>query len=131
MRAMRGTLAAAILCATLGGCAGGIDSMYSSGFWVQPGKYDFIKCPDIAQRSIALSVQEKTLMSQMERADQEVAGPLVNIMVYRAQLEQTRADLELLQQTSREKGCKSIVPTTNTPTPAPTPAPPDRPGRRH
>ncbi len=110
---MHGALTAAILCATLGGCAGGIQSVYTGNFWVQPGKYDFIKCPDIAQRSVALSVQEKTLMSEMERANQEAAGPFVNLMVYQAQLDQTRADIELLQQTSHEKGCKSTVPTTN------------------
>ena len=111
VRAVRGALAAALVCASLGGCAGGIDRVYSGSFWVEPGKYEFLKCPDLAQRSLDDSNREAKLMSLMERANQDTAGPLVNIMVYQSQLQQVRADLELLQQTSREKGCPSIVPT--------------------
>src|SRR5262249_37150945 len=58
-------LTAALLCATLGGCAGGIESMYSSGFWAQPGKYDFIKCPEIARRIEGASGTEKNLVNLM------------------------------------------------------------------
>jgi hypothetical protein len=126
-RKIGSVLAAVVLCATLGGCAGGMQSVYTGGFWVQPGKYDFLKCPDIAQRSVALSNTERNLVSLMERADQDAAGPLVNVMVYRSQLEQTRADIELLQQTSREKGCKSTVPLTQSPPGGSAGTPPARP----
>src|ERR1700719_1416236 len=81
--------------------AGGFDKVYSGNVWVQPGKYEFLKCPDLAQRSMADSNREKELVSLMERANQETAGPLVNAMVYSADLHQVRADLELLAQTSR------------------------------
>ncbi len=113
VRARRGALAAALVCvgAALGGCAGGLDSVYSRDFWVEPGKYEFLKCPDLAQRSLGDSKREAQLVSLMERANQDTAGPLVNVMVYQAQLQQVRADLELLQRTSREKGCPSIVPS--------------------
>jgi hypothetical protein len=94
----------------LAGCAGGLDKVYSGNVWVQPGKYEFLKCPDLAQRSMVGSAREKQLVSLMERANQETAGPLVNAMVYSADLHQIRADLELLAQTAREKGCDSIVP---------------------
>jgi hypothetical protein len=114
-RALRGVLAAALLCATLGGCAGGIESVYSSGFWAQPGKYDFIKCPEIARRMAGDSAAESNLSNLMSRADQDPAGPVINLMVYRSQLEQIRADKRVLEQTSREKGCKAPSPT---PTPA-------------
>ncbi len=113
VRALRGALAAALVCvcAALAGCAGGLDSVYTGSFWVEPGKYEFLKCPDLAQRSLADSTREAQLTSLMERANQDTAGPLVNVMVYQTQLQQVRADLELLQRTSREKGCPSIVPT--------------------
>lgn len=84
--------------------------MYSSGFWVQPGKYDFLKCPQIAQQSVAKSAREKELLSLMERANQSAAGPVVNFMVYDSDLQQVRGELALLKQTAREKGCDNLVP---------------------
>ena len=107
---MRSAFAAAILCATLGGCAGSVESVYSSGLWAQPGKFDFLKCPDIVQRLAAANAGEKAQMNLMARADQEAAGPLINLTVYRAQLEQTRADIALLKQTAREKHCDLTQP---------------------
>ena len=94
----------------LGACTGGFDKVYSTDFWVEPGKYQFLKCQDIGGRIVAGSARERELMSLMERADQDPAGPLVNLMVYRSDLEQVRADLALLQRTSREKGCDNLVP---------------------
>jgi hypothetical protein len=102
---------ALLLCAALGGCAGGMQGVYSTDFWVEPGKYEFLKCRDLAGQSVALSQNEQKLMSLMERANQDVAGSIINVAVYRAQLDQTRASLELVQRTAREKGCDSMVPS--------------------
>jgi hypothetical protein len=109
-RALRAMIVTCLAATALAGCAGGLDNVHTGNIWVQPGKYEFLKCPDIAQRSMADSTREKQLVSLMERANQETAGPLVNAMVYSADLHQVRADLELLTQTAREKGCDSIVP---------------------
>jgi hypothetical protein len=107
--------------AALGGCAGGtggtggtggLQNVYSTDFWVEPGKFEFLKCPDLARQSISLSDNEKRLMSLMERANQDAGGALVNFGVYDVQLKQTRANLELVQRTAREKGCDNMVPTT-------------------
>jgi hypothetical protein len=106
---MRKFVLAGMGCAALalGACSTG--QIYTGDFWVQPGKYDFLKCPDLAGRWIADSNQEKQLLSLMERADQEAVGPVVNLMVYRADLEQVRSDMALLQRTAREKGCDNLV----------------------
>jgi hypothetical protein len=109
---MRQLVFVSVGCAALalGACSsGGFDKVYTGGFWVQPGKYDFLKCPDLAKRSMEDSARERELVSLMDRANQEAAGPLVNLMVYRSDLEQVRADLALLQQTAREKGCDNLV----------------------
>jgi hypothetical protein len=114
---MRKFVLAGIGCAALalGACSTsssvGFDNVYTSGFWVEPGKYDFLKCPDLASRLISDSNREKQLLSLMARADQEAAGPLINLTVYRADLEQVRADMALLQRTAREKGCDNLVGT--------------------
>jgi hypothetical protein len=111
-RTMRGSVMASVGCAAfaLTGCSMGFDRIHSGGFFVQPGKYQFLKCPDLAQRSMGGSIREKDLMSLMERANQDAAGPVVNAMVYSADLQQIRAELEELQATIRAKGCDSLVP---------------------
>ena len=85
------------------------EKIYSTNFWVQPGKYDFLKCPDLARISMADSAREKELVSLIERANQEAVGPIISLLAYRSDLEQVRADLVLLQQTAREKGCDNLV----------------------
>src|SRR5689334_14071495 len=93
----------------LGGCAGGLDQLHTGSFWVEPGKYDFLKCPDIARQSVSLSNREKDIVSLMERANQDPAGGFVNLAVYRSDLEQVRAQLDLLNQTARRKGCDNVA----------------------
>jgi hypothetical protein len=112
--AMRMFVVAGLGCAALalGGCSSfGVDQVYTGSFWAQPGKYDFLKCPDLAGRWMAGSTREKEILSLMERADQEMAGPLINLTVYRADLEQVRADMDLVQRTARQKGCENLVGT--------------------
>jgi hypothetical protein len=92
----------------LAGCSS-IENVHTGSFFVQPGKYQFIKCPDLANRSMAASNREKELVSLMERANQDVAGPLINLTVYSADLHQVRADLEELQREARQKGCDNLV----------------------
>jgi hypothetical protein len=107
---MRKLMVFCVWCAALALGACSTDALHTGGFWVQPGKYDFLKCPDLARLTLNGSVREKELMSLMERADKEAAGPLVNLVVYRSDLEQVRADLALLQETARQKGCDNLVP---------------------
>ena len=123
-RARRMTLLAGIGCAalTLAGCARGLEDVYSTDLWVEPGKYDFLKCPDLAKLSVATSAHEKELVSLMDRSNQSAAGPVVNLMVYEADLKQVRAQLTLIERTAREKGCQSLVPDAKgNPTPPPAP----------
>ena len=114
VRTMRKCVLVGMGCATLAlaACSTGSDKFSTGNFWVQPGKYDFLKCPDLARISVADSAREKELVSLMERANQDAAGPVINFMVYRADLEQVRADLALLEQTARQKGCDSLVPSS-------------------
>ena len=111
---MRGSVMASVGCGALAlaGCSMGFSGTHSCGFFVQPGKYQFLKCPDLAQRSVGASNREKELVSLMERANQDAVGPVVNLMVYAADLQQVRADLDELQAALRDKGCDSLVPIT-------------------
>ena len=120
--AVRIAILASAGCAALAlaGCANGLEGVYSTDFWVEPGKYDFLKCPDLAKQSAAASAHEKELVGLMERANQSTAGPVVNLMVYDADLKQTRSQLALLERTAHQKGCDKEVPQSKAnPTVAP------------
>ena len=108
--------AAAIACTALAlaGCTSGVSGVYTSDFWVQPGKYEFLRCKDLAPRYLGASQRERQLVGLMERAKQDTGGAVIGAMVYSADLEQTRSDIALLQRTMKEKGCDNLVPTTPT-----------------
>jgi hypothetical protein len=81
----------------------------SGSLYVSPGKYDFLKCPDLAKRSMEASAREKELTSLMDRANQDTAGPLVNALIYSTDLNTVRAELALLRKTAAEKNCDNLV----------------------
>lgn len=94
-----------VLVAPLGGCAG--TSGQSQSFFAQPGKFHFLRCQDIAQRSMATAKREQELNSLIDRANQGAGGPVISAMVYGPELEQTRADARQLQETANEKNCNA------------------------
>ena len=106
---MRRLVVVGVGCAALalGGCAS--TAVHTGDFWVQPGKYEFLKCPDLGRLSVNFSTREQELMSLMARADQDPAGPFINLMVYRSDLEQVRAELAEVQKTEREKNCENLI----------------------
>jgi len=98
---------AILLAGTLAACAGTLDD--AGGLYVAPGKFDLLKCPDLAKRSIAASSREKQLISLMDRANQDGAGPVVNALVYSNDLNTVRAELALLRKTTADKHCDNLV----------------------
>lgn len=107
-------IAGAMFMALLGGCTSSIEEGGQS-FFVQPGKFDFLRCQDIAARITSTSAREKELASLSERAKQGVGGQAISAMVYGADMQQVRADLELLQRTAREKNCNNTNPPAHNP----------------
>lgn len=92
-----------VLLAPLGGCAGVPDQ--SQSLFVQPGKFRFLRCQDIAQRQVAATRREQELTSLIDRANQGTGGSVVSTMVYGPDLQQVRADARQLQETANEKNC--------------------------
>jgi hypothetical protein len=108
-----------LLAVPLSACSSTLESLGDP--MIAPGKFDLLKCPDLANRSLLASKREKELMSLMDRANQDAAGPMVNTMVYGPELASVRSELELLHRTAGEKNCDNLV--ADTP-PPPSPAPP-------
>jgi hypothetical protein len=114
-----------LLVGTLAGCAATLDDI--GGLYVAPGKFDLLKCPDLGKRSIAASTREKQLISLMDRANQDAAGPVVNALVYSNELNTVRAELALLRKTAAEKHCDNLVTQADQPPNRLTPKPVDQP----
>jgi hypothetical protein len=100
---MRG-VGLAILCVALGGCSIALDDN-SGVFAAAPGKYAYLDCRGIAERTKATVTRENEITGLMERANRDAVGPLVNVMVYRDELNTVRADHQALQKASDEKRC--------------------------
>ena len=100
-------LFAGLLAGVLAACSSTFESLGDP--MIAPGKFDLLKCPDLARRSVLASQREKELMSLMDRANQDAVGPVVNTMVYAPDLASVRAELELLRKTAAEKNCDNLV----------------------
>jgi hypothetical protein len=97
----------AVLAPPLGGCAANLDLGI---LYAAPGKYDYLRCEDLAPRLANSVAREKQLVELMNRANQDVAGPVVNLVTYSTDLAQVRADQKNLRQAAVDKKCGNIEP---------------------
>jgi len=94
----------ALLSALLGGCSMMLDDN-SVVYSTSPGKYDFLDCKGIAERSSANAQRTTELASLMQRANQDPIGPFVSNMVYRDEYNAKQADQLALRQAADQKRC--------------------------
>jgi hypothetical protein len=92
-----------------GGCSFSLDS--AGDMFSAPGKYDYLKCPDITSRTQSALAREKELVGLMQRANQDTAGPVVNAFVYQDELNAVRADILMLHKTADDKRCNTQATT--------------------
>jgi hypothetical protein len=97
----------AMLTPPLCGCAANLDLGI---LYAAPGKYDYLRCEDLPSRLAGALAREKQLIDLMNRANQDVAGPIVSVVAYSADLAQVRADQKILRQAAIDKKCGSIEP---------------------
>ena len=100
--------AAMLLAATLGGCAGVMETVGDP--YVAPGKFRFLRCPDIAARQDTAEARHKELLALMERSGAGAGGGAVNTLVYGPDMNNVEAELRALRQTAAEKNCPANVP---------------------
>jgi hypothetical protein len=99
--------AAVTAAATLGGCS----SFYSTvgDPFVQPGKFDFLRCDDIGKLIRSSLTREQELRGLIERANTGTGGGTVSMFVYQPELRGVEADLRLMRQTAGEKRCSDEI----------------------
>ena len=85
----------------LGGCS----SFSTAGVFVLPDKYAFLTCKELAEKGKSASERERQITDAMEKASTGTGGFLVNVVAYRSDLAYTRADLQVIRDTERDKKC--------------------------
>ena len=106
----------ALLSALFGaGCSMMLDDnsvVYSAA----PGKYDYLDCKGIAERTSANAQRASELSALMDRAKQDPMGPFVSNMVYRDEYNAKQADQLALRQAADQKRCvPDLKPASLTP----------------
>jgi hypothetical protein len=94
---------AVLLAATLGGCAGLTATVGDP--YVAPGKFSFLRCPDLATRLETTEARQRELQALMEHSGSGVSGGAVNAFVYRPDMDGVEAELKALKATAAEKNC--------------------------
>jgi hypothetical protein len=113
-----------LLAAMTSACATTFEQVGS--LYVAPGKYILLKCADLAAKSNAASDREKQLVSLMDRANQDVAGPVINTLIYKTDLDTVRAELAEIKKTEKDKNCNDVMAAAKPP-PTATAVPPSVP----
>jgi hypothetical protein len=97
-------VAACLISLACGGCSMMLDDN-SAVYSTQPGKYEFLDCPTLAQRTKGIAARETELTQLMSRASAGTGGTAIGALVYRDELMMVRADLRAMQKAADEKRC--------------------------
>ena len=73
--------------------------------FVQPGKYDFLRCQEIAAQLAGMEARSKELHELIDKSNSGFGGGAVSMFVYAPDLREVEAMLILLHKTSGEKRC--------------------------
>jgi hypothetical protein len=95
--------------AIMGGCAlSPNDDTYL--LHAEPGKYDFLDCPSIAERMTKASDREQQLAGPMTRAREGAGGAMVIAIAYQDEYNAVRTQLRALRKAAEVKKCPQPAP---------------------
>jgi hypothetical protein len=77
--------------------------------WVDPGKYTFYKCDDLARRWKALITREDELRGLIEKANESAAGAVIGSVAYRSDYEAVLTEEKMLQRMAADKKCSFMA----------------------
>jgi hypothetical protein len=78
---------------------------------VDPGRYEFYHCNDLAARMKTLQSRENDLRSLMAKASEGGGGTVIGALSYRADYEAVLSEEKMLQRTAAVKKCEVVPPT--------------------
>jgi hypothetical protein len=72
---------------------------------VDPGKFTFYHCDDLARRWKELLARENELRGLIDKANESNAGAVIGSIAYRGDYDAVLSEKKLLQRTAAEKKC--------------------------
>jgi hypothetical protein len=92
--------------------AGAVSACSSAGnnpltVFVDPGKYQYYTCEQIAAYRKVWSTKEQELQMLMDKADQGAGGAVVNVLAYKADHVAASEELKVLDVAARAKNCEN------------------------
>ena len=96
-----------IFSALLAACASEISNPLMGGAFVDPGKYEFYSCEQIAANRKRVEDQVEKLKLLMDKAEQGVGGAVVSVIAYRVEYTAAQDELKVIDATARDKKCKT------------------------
>jgi hypothetical protein len=73
--------------------------------FVDPGKYDYHNCEQLAAARTKMLDRELELRLLMDKAEQASGGAIVNIIAYQNDYTSTREELKVIDAAARMKKC--------------------------
>jgi hypothetical protein len=98
-------LSAVLVCGFLAGCSSLGDN--PATLFVDPGKYQYSSCEQLAGQRKIWSTREQELKLLMERAERSAGGAVVNVLAYKADQVTASEELKVVEIVARNKNCDS------------------------
>jgi hypothetical protein len=74
--------------------------------FVDPGKYAYYNCEQIAGQQKYWQSKEQELRELMNRAEKSTGGGAINVIAYQTDYTSAKEELKVLDTTARSKNCK-------------------------
>jgi len=98
---------ALIFSALLGACASEISNPLMGGAFVDPGKYEFYSCEQIASNRKGVGDKLEKLKLLMDKAEKGTGGAVVSVIAYKGDYIAAQDELKVIDATARDKKCKT------------------------
>jgi hypothetical protein len=110
---MVAALGVVLIAGSLGGCAAGssIGGPRTSMF-VDPSRYDLYDCGQLSEARASTQKRVNELQALMAKARTGAAGGLVSAVAYESDYAKERANLDLIDDTSRRNNCSQPAPAS-------------------
>ena len=80
------------------------------GLFVDPGKYQYYNCEQLAEPRKRWTEREQELKLLMDKAEHSAGGTFVNVIAYQSDYAVAREELKVIESAARDKNCDKSRP---------------------
>src|SRR5262245_1681651 len=99
--------AALLFSALLAACSSEISNPLVAGAFVDPDKYEFYSCDQIAANRKAVVAQLEKLKLLVNKAEKGTGGAVVSVIAYKGDYIAAQDELKVIDATARDKKCRT------------------------